>query len=145
MVGPMLMGSADFATKVVASTSDVANLPDDCLTHMPTLTLTQVKIVHYCLTHLPTLTHTQVKIVHYTCGPKAWQYPRAQLTRCSANHSSDSAACRGGVTPCLSEWTLRWHVARDEVCSAWESTVKLPPPNGCPGHIDDHPATRGRG
>jgi len=68
----------------------------------------------------------KVKIVHYTCGPKPWEYPRARLQRCAAN----SGHCTG-MAPCLADWTMRWYVARDEVCRAWQTAVRLPPPDGC--------------
>mmetsp|Transcript_12640 Transcript_12640/g.29731 ORF Transcript_12640/g.29731 Transcript_12640/m.29731 type:complete len:354 (-) Transcript_12640:113-1174(-) len=69
---------------------------------------------------------TKVKIVHYTCGPKPWGYPRAHLQRCAAN----SSRCTG-MAPCLADWTMRWYVARDEVCRAWQTNVRLQLPDGC--------------
>jgi hypothetical protein len=74
----------------------------------------------------PITNPNQVKIVHYTCGPKPWGYPRARLQRCAAN----SGHCTG-MAPCLADWTMRWYVARDEVCRAWQTAVRLPPPDGC--------------
>ena len=69
---------------------------------------------------------SKVKIVHYTCGPKPWGYPRAHLQRCATNNSRCT-----GIAPCLADWTMRWYVARDEVCRAWQTNVRLQLPDGC--------------